>query len=206
LFRNLGSAFNDKMANVILHKPADLYLASFKAINRFLVNEIVKYQGPDPYIDAIILRTTTSIGKVEVRHDERKHGRSGYTLKKLVSLWGNMVVSYSLIPLRVIGLCGLLMTLLGIIDASIHFVHDLYPGGFTPTDFDHLSASMLCFRGFVLLAIGILGEYVGRIYLLLNADPQFVIREKFALEKRQPAVTMYRDRQSQDRERKNNAC
>ncbi|HEY6009577.1 MAG TPA: glycosyltransferase family 2 protein, partial [Geobacteraceae bacterium] len=109
VFRNLGSRFNDTMAQVILHKPADLYLSSFKIMNRFLVEEIVKYTGPDPYIDAIILRTTANIGKVEVRHDQRRHGRSGYTLGKLISLWGNMVVSFSLIPLRILGFIGLVM-------------------------------------------------------------------------------------------------
>ena len=97
IFRNLGSALNDKMANVILQKPSDLYLSSFKIINRFLINEIIKYTGPDPYIDAIIFRATDSIGKIEVRHDKRRHGRSNYTIGKLISLWGNMVVTYSFI-------------------------------------------------------------------------------------------------------------
>jgi len=73
LYRNLGSRFNDKVENLILKKPAGLYLSSFKIINRFLVNEIVKHTASDPYIDGIILRTTGNIGRVQVEHRRREH-------------------------------------------------------------------------------------------------------------------------------------
>lgn len=179
-FRNLGSLANDKMANLILRKPADLYLSSFKCMNSFLVKEIIKYHGPDPYIDAIILRTTTSIGKVQVRHDERKHGSSGYTLKKLVSLWGNMVISCSLIPLRVLGFIGLLLAVYGTIMGMDVLLDVLFPTADDMTEYETLTAVTAFFRGFQMLAISVVGEYVGRIYLSLNADPQFVVREKFS--------------------------
>jgi glycosyltransferase involved in cell wall biosynthesis len=179
LWRNMGSRFNDKMANVILKKPADLYLSSFKVINRFLVSEIIKYTGPEPYIDAIILRSTANIGKIEVRHDLRKHGQSGYTFKKLISLWGNMVVSYSLIPLRIIGIIGLVLTVLGLALAGTTLVADLLPHMEDPSEYEKLTSVISFFRGFQLLAISIVGEYVGRIYLALHSDPQFVIRERF---------------------------
>lgn len=179
-FRNLGSLANDKMANLILRKPADLYLSSFKVMNSFMVSEIIKYHGPDPYIDAIILRTTDNIGKVQVRHDQRKHGSSGYTLKKLISLWGNMVVSYSLIPLRIIGIIGLLLASYGTIMGLDVLMDMLIPNSEDMTDLETLTAVTAFFRGFQMLAISVVGEYVGRIYLSLNADPQFVIREKYA--------------------------
>lgn len=179
-FRNLGSIFNDRMANLILHKPAGLYLASFKIVNRFLVDEIIKYSGPDPYIDAIILRSTGNIGSIEVRHDKRLHGHSGYTLKKLVSLWGNMVLSYSLIPLRILGVVGMAMTLIGVYVAGTTLLDQILPSRVDPSEYETLTAVVTFFRGFQLLAISIVGEYVGRIYLSLNSDPQFVIREKFA--------------------------
>ena len=188
LFRNLGSRLNDRMANVILHKPADLYLSSFKIMNRFLVDEIVKYTGPDPYIDAIILRATAHIGKVEIRHDERRHGRSGYTFGKLVSLWGNMVVSFSLVPLRIIGFLGLVMTVIGLSVGGVTLSAYLAPGGYDPTEYERLNSVIMFFRGLQLLFIGVVGEYVGRIYQALNHDPQYVVRERFAARNRQPAV------------------
>lgn len=177
-FRNFGSRFNNRMANYVLNKPEDLYLSSFKVINRFLVGEVIKFTGPNPYIDAIILRTTANIGTLSIRHEKRRFGRSGYTLKKLVSLWGNMVVSYSLIPLRIIGVIGLLMTLYGISMGGMTLVHVFFPGGHDPNDYEKLTSVTAFFRGFQMLAISIVGEYVGRIYMSLNSDPQFVIRER----------------------------
>ncbi|NJD90150.1 MAG: glycosyltransferase family 2 protein [Geobacter sp.] len=184
LFRNLGSFVNDKMANLILKKPAELYLSSFKIINRFLVNEIIRYTGPDPYIDAIIMRCTANIGRVNVRHNSRQQGRSGYTLKKLISLWGNMILSYSLIPLRMLGIIGLIMTVIGLFIGGTALTDYLLPSRVDPTEYETLTAVTSFFRGFQLLAISIVGEYVGRIYLSLNSDPQFVIREKFQARKK----------------------
>ncbi|MCK4326210.1 glycosyltransferase family 2 protein, partial [bacterium] len=75
-FRNLGSSFNDVVANYLLNKPKDLYLSSFKCINRFVVQEITKYKGPFPYIDGLVLRTTQNIGKAKVEHVKREEGKS----------------------------------------------------------------------------------------------------------------------------------
>lgn len=177
-FRNFGSRFNNRIANYVLNKPEALYLSSFKVINRFLVEEIIKYTGPDPYIDAIILRTTANIGTFSIRHDKRRFGQSGYTLKKLVSLWGNMVVSYSLIPLRIIGAIGLIMTVVGVTMGGMTLFDALLPSREDPNDYEKLTSVIAFFRGFQLLAISIVGEYVGRIYMALNSDPQFVIRER----------------------------
>lgn len=183
-FRNLGSRFNDKMANIILQKPANLYLSSFKIMNRFLVNEMIKYTGPDPYIDAMILRSTANIGRVEVRHEKRKCGRSGYTLGKLISLWGNMVVSYSLIPLRILGVIGLVMTIVGCYVGISTYIYYLLPQLQDPSEYETLTAVTTFFRGFQFLAVSVVGEYVGRIYLSLNSDPQFVVREKFSSQRK----------------------
>ena len=202
-FRNLGSSINDRMANVVLRKPANLYLSSFKIMNRFLVNEVIKYTGPDPYIDAIILRTTASIGKVQVRHDRRRAGRSGYTLKKLVSLWGNMLVSCSLIPLRMLGLVGLVMSFIGVYIGGTTLLQYLIPGGHEPNLAERLTSSSFFFRGFLFLAISLVGEYVGRIYLSLNADPQFVIRERFAAHRTYPVIRMRKEPGADDQRQGN---
>ena len=176
-FRKFGSWFNDRMATIILKKPGDLYLSSFKVVNRFLVKEIIKYTGPDPYLDAIILRTTDNIGRVSLRHGKRTHSESGYTLGKLVSLWGNMVLSFSLIPLRIIGMSGIVIAAGGLLYGAYKTLDDL---GLDPslTDYEMLMSANMVFRGMVLVAVSILGEYVGRIYLSLSKDPQYVVRER----------------------------
>lgn len=192
LFRNLGSYLNGSMARVLLHKPANLYLSSFKAMNRFLVDELITYKTPTPYLDAIILRITRNIGTVEVRHDRRLSGSSGYTLKKLAALWGDMIVSYSLIPLRMLALIGLVLTLLGMYAVADMLIGNIHPRMTEPTDLEEFTSITMFFRGFQLFATGVVGEYVGRIYLKLNQEPQYIIREKFPARPERHAAEIYR--------------
>ncbi|MBI5686015.1 MAG: glycosyltransferase family 2 protein [Verrucomicrobia bacterium] len=176
-FRNLGSRLHNWMATRALGKPADLYLSSFKILSKFMVQQIIRYTGPDPYMDAIILRVTRNVGVVTVQHEERTEGKSGYSLGKLVSLWGNMFVAFSLYPLRLVALLGVCMALLGIFYGSYTFVAWLLPWIEEPGDYQKLDASNWFFRGLMLLAIGIVGEYVGRNYMHVNSDPQFIVRD-----------------------------
>jgi len=175
--RNLGSRLHNWMATRALGKPADLYLSSFKVLSRFVVQEVIRYTGPDPYLDAIVLRVTRRIGVVRVRHEPRKHGQSGYTLRKLVSLWGNMIVSFSLYPLRLLGALGVMMTLVGVLYGLYTFVAWATPAIKEPDAYQKLNAANWFFRGIVLLAVGLVGEYVGRIYKHLTRDPQFIVRD-----------------------------
>ena len=164
------------MATRALGKPKDLYLSSFKIISRFLLQEIVRYTGPDPYIDAIILRTTRRIGVVPSHHEPRHDGKSGYTFRKLVALWGNMVVSFSLLPLRLLVVLGFIMLLVGTVIGIYTIICLLVPGMQDPDSLERLNATNWFFRGITLVAVGIVGEYVGRIYMHLTRDPQFIIR------------------------------
>lgn len=184
LLRNLGSYLNGTMARVVLNKPANLYLSSFKAMNRFLVNEVIKCRTPSPYLDAIILRTTRDIGTIEVRHDQRRTGSSGYTFKKLLALWGDMIVSFSLIPLRFLAIAGLVMTVIGMYSMADMLIKNYLPLLPDPSDIEELTSVSLFFRGFQLFATGIVGEYVGRIYLRLNDEPQFIFRELLGVTRR----------------------
>lgn len=176
-FRNLGSRLHNWMATRALGKPADLYLSSFKLLSRFVVQEIVRYTGPDPYLDGIVLRTTRNVGVVTVRHAPREQGVSGYTFGKLVSLWGNMIVAFSLYPLRLIAAFGLVLSCVGLVYAIYTLAANLFPRGDNPDPLQNLQATIFFFRGLTLLAISIIGEYVGRIYMNLNRDPQFIVRE-----------------------------
>lgn len=175
IFRNLGSMFNGWLANILLKKPADLYLSSFKSINRFLMDEIVKYTGPDPYIDGIILRTTRNIGTVTVRHSDRMLDKSGYTMGKLISLWGNTVVSFSLLPIRLMGIIGLFTLLYSIFYGVYMFIYGTY--SFILTEHETSMFVRLFFDSFLLMSVSLVGEYIGRGYLFLNREPQFVVRE-----------------------------
>ena len=177
-FRRLGSDFNGVVANVMLQKPKDLYLSSFKIVNRFLINEIIKYELPFPYIDGLILRTTANIGKIQVEHGRREFGKSGYTLRKLISLWANMFVNFSILPLRLAVILGFAFSLLGLglgVEAVIEKI--LYPGN--PVGYSALIVAVSAFSGIQLIAIGMIGEYLGRMFLSQNRKPQFVIRKSY---------------------------
>lgn len=175
-FRNFGSRFNDLVATFMLEKPRDLYLSSFKCMNRFLVNEIIKYRGPYPYIDGLALRCTRRIGKVQVHHARRVEGRSGYTLRKLVRLWLNMFVNFSVIPLRVSSLLGLVFSALGGVMSLLVVVEKLsHPE--IPIGWPSLVVIVTTFSGLQLLMLGLIGEYLGRLFLSFNQTPQFVVRD-----------------------------
>ena len=178
LFRNLGSWFNDKAANILLRKPKDLYLSSFKIINKYIVSEIIKYDLPFPYIDGLILRTTDNIGKIEVKHSERMSGQSGYTPKKLVSLWLNMFTNFSILPLRVSIFTGFIFAFIGFI-LGIQTVIEKLVNPDIPIGYPTVIVVIAIFSGIQLVALGMIGEYLGRVFLSQNKKPQYSIRKKF---------------------------
>ena len=173
--RNLGSAFNNLIASYVLKKPRDLYLSSFKCISRSVVKQVIKYDGPYPYIDGLILRSTTRYGRLEVEHYSREAGRSGYSLRKLVGLWLNMFTNFSILPLRIASAIGLLLaTLSGF--AGIVVIIEKIMNPDLPTGWASIFVALLFMSSVQLLAIGLMGEYLGRVLMKLNNIPQFVVR------------------------------
>jgi polyisoprenyl-phosphate glycosyltransferase len=175
LFRNLGSWFNDVMATALMRKPRELYLSSFKVVARPIIDEIVKYKGPFPYIDGLILRATASISSVYVEHSAREEGRSNYTLGKLVSLWLNMFVNFSIRPMRVISLVGFVTSALSFV-LGIAFLVDRLRHPETPPGWASIAVLVLFLGGIQTFALGIIGEYVGKNYLDRNGTPQWTIK------------------------------
>jgi len=176
-FRNLGSRFNDRIATTMLGKPHDLYLSSFKAFNRFVIDEVTRYTGPFPYLDGLILRVTRNYSTVLCRHDDRREGKSGYTLRKLVSLWLNMFTSFSVLPLRIASFLGLFVALLGVVLGIWFFVAQmLHPD--VQRGWASLIVTLLVASGIQLLVLGMIGEYLGRLFLQDSGRPQFVVRHR----------------------------
>ena len=177
-FRNLGSRFNDKMANLMLKKPKNLYLSSFKIINRFLINEVIKYNLPYPYIDGLILRTTSNIGKIEVSHDKRVIGKSNYTFRKLISLWMNMFTNFSILPLRISIILGFFFSFIGFLIGIDAIIEKIYNPN-VPLGYTFVVIIISLYAGVQLIAIGMVGEYLGRIFMANNKKPQYSIRKSF---------------------------
>lgn len=173
--RNLGSKTNNLFASILLNKPRDLYLSSFKAINRFVIDELVKYKGPYPYIDGLILRTTQRFVSVAVEHVSRANGESGYTLSKLISLWLNMFTNFSIIPLRLAVALGFIFSVIGVILALVFFIEKVNNPDL-PIGWTSLMVSIFLLGSLQLFAIGMVGEYLGRMFLSTGGKPQYVVR------------------------------
>lgn len=176
--RNTGSRINNSVATILLKKPRKLYLSSFKAINRFLVNEIITYTLPYAYIDGLILGITSNIGQLLVEHRPRVQGRSSYTVKKLISLWMNMFTNFSVIPLRIAMSVGFIFALVGFI-LGMEIVYEKIVNPALPVGFAFLAFAITIFSGIQLIAIGMMGEYLGRMFLAQNKKPQFTIRKAY---------------------------
>jgi glycosyltransferase involved in cell wall biosynthesis len=176
-WRNLGSTLTNLIADYVVDKPKKLYLSSFRCMTRLVADEVAKSRNPYPYIDGLIFQVTQNAGVVRVRHLEREQGRSGYTMRKLIRLWMSMLVNFSVLPLRLMTFAGMITSALGFL-AVIEVVleHILNK---TPTGWSSLMAAMLLLSGTQLVLLGILGEYVGRIYLGVSDKPQSVIRATF---------------------------
>jgi glycosyltransferase involved in cell wall biosynthesis len=174
--RNLGSRLHDRVATFMLEKPPDLYLSSFKCLSRFIVGEILQYRGPYPYVDGLALRCTRNIGTIQVQHEPRREGRSNYTLHKLLRLWLNMFVNFSVMPLRISTLLGLAGSVLGLV-LGIQVVVERIARPDVPVGWASVMVAILLFSGVQLVLLGVLGEYLGRLFLTENQTPQFVVRE-----------------------------
>jgi glycosyltransferase involved in cell wall biosynthesis len=180
-FRNLGSAFNDRVATRLLKKPRGLYLSSFKVINRFLIDTVKSYDGPYPYLDGLILRSTSAIGQQLCQHSQRETGQSNYTLSRLIRLWLNMFTGFSVLPLRVASILGLVMSAAGFALAMLFMISWMFGGifreGSIPPGWASLIVTITIFAGLQLCVLGTIGEYLGRVFQTMSGSPQFVIRE-----------------------------
>jgi glycosyltransferase involved in cell wall biosynthesis len=174
-WRNLGSRFANKVADHLLDKPEGLYLSSFRCMSALVVQAVIQYRGPYPYVDGLIMQVTQRIDSIEVRHLARLDGQSNYTLVRLVRLWLNLATSFSLTPLRLAVWAGAVMSVLGTAGAvatiiEVLVLHD------TPSGWASLMVVVLLVSGVQSMILGILGEYVGRTFLSANGKPQGTVR------------------------------
>lgn len=175
-FRNMGSKVNELMLRVMLDKPSALYISSYFAVRRFVVEDMIRYGNSYPYVIGLVLRATRNITNVSVEHRERQEGASGYTIKKLLSLWFNGFTAFSVKPLRLAtaigGSCACLGFLYGVYIIIKRLLNPNMVMGFSS-----LMSATVFFGGMIMILLGLIGEYIGRIYISLNNSPQYVIRE-----------------------------
>ena len=179
LFRNFGSRLNDVMTRIMLGKPKDLYVSSYFAARRFVIEDMCNYTYAFPYVIGLVLRTTRNIVNVDVEHRNREIGESGYTFTKLLSLWFNGFTAFSIKPLRIATFSGVMLAAFGFIYGIYTIIKKIF---IRPDDllvgFSALMSAMVFIGGMILIMMGLIGEYMGRMYVSMNNSPQYVIREK----------------------------
>jgi glycosyltransferase involved in cell wall biosynthesis len=176
LWRNAGSWFTNRLTDWALEKPAGFYLSSFRCVTAFVANAATENTGPFPYIDGLLLQATQRIGTLEVQHEERQAGASGYTLRKLVRLWASTFINFSVMPLRIATILGLCMAAAGFVGIGVVFYWWLTDKG-PAFGWGMLMAALLTFSGVQLVMLGLIGEYIGRMFLTINQRPQSIVRE-----------------------------
>jgi glycosyltransferase involved in cell wall biosynthesis len=178
-WRNLGSRFTNWCADHLIDKPRGLYLSSFRCISAFVREHITAgYEGPYPYVDGLVFQVTQNIGRLQVGHLPRTEGRSNYTLTRLLRLWLSMFLNFSVIPLRFATLFGIAFGALGVV-AAVIVIAEAISANKPPQGWASLMVAVLVLAGVQLVLVGLIGEYLGRMFLAVNRKPQYLVREVF---------------------------
>ncbi|MBD2751532.1 glycosyltransferase family 2 protein [Spirosoma validum] len=189
-FRNMGSWLVNTLTTYSIGKPRNLYLSSFKLIGREVVEEIIRYKGPYPYIDGLIFRVTRNVGSVTVPHSARAEGRSNYTVRKLIALFLNVFIGYSLWPIRIFTIAGIALLGLGLIGGFLLLLSWLV-GALSITNWLIILWAITIGLGVQLLFLGVLGEYLGKLFMAYSGLPPYVEKKKKQVGEKQGRDTAY---------------
>lgn len=181
MWKRLGSWFNDVVASLLLDKPRGLYLSSFKAMQRRVAQDVIKYDGPYAYVDGLILDVTRHVTSVPIVHQARHEGKGNYGLRRSLSLWLKMATSFSIIPLRLASITGLALATVSAF-AIVGVIVERMRHPETPAGWASMLAVVLFMGGLQLLCLGVIGEYLGRAYLKINHKPQFAVRQRVGVQ------------------------
>lgn len=182
-FKDMGTKINRKMTEIIIDKPENLQFTNFAALQSYIVDEIIKYKNPYPYMTGLMLRTTSDIVNVEMEERERISGGTTFTLKKLLNLWVNGFTAFSVKPLRISTIIGFLIALIGFIYGIYIVIQKICLHNAMVPGYSSIMAAILFIGGIIMIMLGLIGEYIGRIYICINNSPQYVIKEKINISK-----------------------
>lgn len=175
LFRNFGSYVNYLSVRVLIGKPKDMKTSSFWIIKKFVRDYVIQYKSPYTHLQGLFLRTTKNISSVPIKHFEREYGKSNYTFKKLVNLWSN-IMGYSIVPLKLAKYIGSILSLGGLLGALLVIIRKLIAPS-TVIGWTSVMVAIFFFSGIIMLFLGVIGEYIGRMFLGMNHQPQYVVRQ-----------------------------
>ena len=176
LWKNLGSWFNGKISEIALDKPKGIYLSPFKIVSGEVVKEMVKFENLFPYIDGLIFQVTRNITQIDIEHHKRELGKSNYNLVKSIKVFLRMLFGFSTMPLNLASYTGFFSAAVGLVLAIVYAVQ-YFTGKADVTGWTTIVVLSLLLGGLILVSLGIIGKYLGLMYLTVNKQPKFVIRE-----------------------------
>jgi glycosyltransferase involved in cell wall biosynthesis len=176
LFRRAGSQFAKWVLTRVI--PVETTsLSGFRALRSYTVDHLKLLNETSKFLDALLCWMGYRVGTVEVAHDERLSGKTKYTPLKLISLWLDMVISFTDVPLRIAMLLGTVFGIIGLLMAIVYFIC-FFVYRFTVPGFTTTIILITIFAGVQLLCLGIIGEYIGRMNIQTKKRPDYIIREK----------------------------
>ena len=177
IFKSFGTILNRKMTEIVIGKPKDLSFTNFTAIKRYVVEEMIKYKNPYPYMTGLLLRTTSDIVNVKMEERERISGNTNFTFKKMLNLWLNGFTAFSIKPLRIATVIGFILAVIGFFYGVYIIASKLFMSTTIAQGYSSIMAVLLLIGGIIMVMLGIIGEYIGRMYISINNSPQYVIKE-----------------------------
>ena len=175
-FRRAGSSFAMSLIRLLADCPKGIVDSNYFVMRRIVCDEMISYRSPSVYIQGLIFRTTNRIENVDIDHFEREEGSSGYTLKSLMKLTST-ILNFSAIPLRIATVLGCVLGILGLAGAIALLVERLIDPEMV-IGWSSLMVTVLVCSGVITICIGIVGEYVGRLFQTDMGRPQFIVRKK----------------------------
>jgi len=175
--KRLGSNYLNHINSKIFNKPKNLKMSSFRALRRNLVDEIKTNQTTNPALGSMIWNYTRNVRNIEVQHDNRRYGNSGYSMQKSVRLFLNNILNNSTLPLKIVSNIGILASVIGF-GLAIFYLLKYFVGNISVPGWTTIIVLLLFFFGLILFSIGIIGEYLIRIITEVNHTRQYVIKEK----------------------------
>ena len=177
LWKNIGSWLNGKMAEIIINKPKEIYLSPFKIIKKEIIEEVKATNYLYPYIDGIIFSITNNITQIDAKHYDRFSGSSNYTLLESIKVFMKLATGFSVFPLRVASFIGALTSIFGFV-LGLYFIIEYFFNSSSPEGWTSMIVIVLFLGGIILMSLGIVGEYLGRIYLSINKKKSYTIKEE----------------------------
>ncbi|KAA0140533.1 glycosyltransferase family 2 protein [Gimesia chilikensis] len=152
-------------------------VSAYRLIRRPVIDAILCYKLNFTFIDGLISWNTSRISYLEIEHQPRSRGRSGYSIRKLLLHALNIITNFSIFPLQIASATGLVTSLLGL-SLGIFYLIQYSINNISVPGYASTIIAILTLGGLQLLALGIVGEYVGRVHLNINSKPQYTVRAK----------------------------